>query len=1054
MVMSDNPSSEVQLNSELDSQFGICAANAEFMPEPIVHPVAKFLLALKEINIYIAIQSVLDAVDLWLGALKYYYDILNPIGNKASSAMMYAELRTPVGLLVFLLGGVFFATFAFLGNYYDPKRKDSKLPEFSKYADASWPFVRDCLKGLKWTFKGTKSVLIVMNLLLQLNFTSMIAPLGIIFGILAASNRFWNRGMVEKRKELQAINNAFRENIKYINTCFMEITDSNWLANFDNLSEENKSCYRGCVIKISQNLLKCRDETELKANGWYDKYYYVDYNLEAKSYQLKLFYCNSHPLHEVNDSDLKGHSVQITEDGLLDLIEQVPKHRLSYADKTIICGAEVYFCDSQGQLFLIDDKYQSCYWQLLPSQHNHLSGMVGSFPSHNVKKISQENLNQLLQQGFNDELAASCNIHTGESISCDDCFYYYINHNAQIECFKKVENGYIRLQRQAYTQKQDKLSVHEILFFNQCKIDRENKLDYFHYKTLLKNEVHQPGILHNILQDKTQFIDDKIKNVSELKNLYEIPQFQPNSSGSYFSAFTSGLLNAPYYFLGILTMATIPENLLVFAVGVCSFFMVLNVIAELYQEFDYQRRLDITAVKAKLSMVKRCISLEWDAINEYLADSVVTPNEKEYSFFDIQAKKNHLGSHGELELKYELSLIKLFFTDDEKDQYQHLSTPHNLEQGFEDELPPELTPLIEKASVRRKQFKSYFDQQKDIFLDREIIQNHFKKVFGEDAREISTEEFAFLISWVRLEQYCEEYKDLNKRLKTNLVIPPLATIMQGIKNGLHIYGMFNGLLITIYSMGAWSFNLSFFIFSIAVGISLVVFSTIYTALYAKPEEKEVTNNLGNSSELLSDTPHIEKIVAFQKKNNPEDLKVPYWYDKAKYNEIIANDNAIIPSKNLLISEQCEVFRQFISGFKKGIKFLESIFLLLPSVSSEPNVFTIIFYPVIALIYGMIFALKGLRGLMRVDKDDYENSILVGKFFEKPEGTMVSKSTSTLEVVTDLDDSDGMHSKEVNSAARAIARCFTPISFIACATKSSNNLAGMSNGEEQTPRLSM
>jgi hypothetical protein len=1045
MVMSDKASSEVQLESDQNSSLisrpaKIVVENSSFLqqsidkPTDLIHPVAKFLQALKEINIYIAIQSVLDAIDLWLGALKYYYDILNPIGNKASTSMMYEELRTPIGMLVFLLGGVFFASFAFLGNYYDPKRKDSKMPDFSKYADVSWPFVRDCLKGLKWTFKGTKSIIIVFNLLLQLNYTSLIAPLGIIFGILAASNRFWNRDMVEKRKLLQSVNNSFRENIKFINTCFMEIPDSKWLDEFDELSNENKSCYRGCVIKVSQNLSQMADEIELTDNGWYDKYYYVDYNSALDTYQRKLFYCHSHPSYEIAEPNLKAHSIQLSVGAFNELIERKPINRLNYANQTIISGKEVYFCDAEGQVFLMDDKQQSICWKVLPKVF---------YPGVS-KAIGIENLNQLLQQGLTPTLEAKFGISVGDTITVED-HCYYINAKSQLERIKKVKNGYIPLEKQDYQPDTKKLTGHEILFFNQCKLNHENKLDYFNYKTLLKNEVQHQGFLQHIFQDKTRFIEQKIKNVDELKKLYEIPRLQPNSSSAYFSAFTSGLFNAPYYFLGILTMASIPANLLVFAVGVCSFFMVLNLTAELYQEFDFQRRLDITAVKAKLSMIKRCISLEWDAINEYLAESVDSPSDNEYKAFDIDIEKAKpfLGCYGELELKYELSLIKLFLSDGERLSFQHLISMINF-ANFNGELQQEFTELIQQASIRRHQFKSHFEHKKDIFLEEQYIQDQYENVFAEN-RNISPTEKKFLISFVRLELYNQEYKTLNAQLKTNLVIPPFATIMQGIKNGLHIYGMFNGLLITIYSMGAWSFNLSFFVLSITVGISMVLFATIYTTLFAKPEEKEI-DSLDNSSDSFSDTPNADKLIAFHEKNNPQDLKVPYWYDKAKYDHVFRNDNAIVPSKNLLISEQCEVFRQAISGIKKGIKFLESIFLLLPSLGSEPSLLTIIFYPVVALVYGMIFALKGLRGLMRVDQSDYENSILVGRFFKKPESLTITNPDSPLghSNITE----NWIKSRQVNSGSRVMARAHTPVSSIGHFMQSSENIGEVSPSPRQ------
>ena len=367
------------------------------------------------------------------------------------------------------------------------------------------------------------------------------------------------------------------------------------------------------------------------------------------------------------------------------------------------------------------------------------------------------------------------------------------------------------------------------------------RLSVFEYKQLIDSiESPENDLLVQIYQDKLNYIKNHIlQEESEQRNFLKgQAKFQNSFMQAYASATLSGILNAPYYFLGVLSMVTLPAIFFPYAVGLCSFFMALNVLSEVYQESDYQRRLNLSKLKAEMVMNKRLLVMEWLSLNE-------------------------------------------------------------------------LYPESEK-------------------LKELVVNNH------ED----------LLPSLQRIKNLEALISDNHKEIEPLLRLPMLNVCWQAIRNGLVVYGAFNSLLMSVATM-SFLFGISltpaFFYVSIAVGLIMLALVTAYTLCFINPnpvaEPGEETNEQ-NDSKFVSDE------------------------TKALL------DKSINESQNLLIPEHAEVFRQALSGIKKSIKIVQTIFS-----ADVINPVAIAAYTLAAITYGFLFALKGLRGLMRVDNEGYKQSYM-------------------------------------------------------------------------------
>jgi hypothetical protein len=981
--------------------------------------VVKFLLELKEINLYIAIQSVLDSLDIWLSAIKYYFDAVNPSSGNKSSASMYEWLKTPEGLIFFLVGGVFFGVFAFLGNSYDAKKKDKNtLPAFSKIADENWPFVRDCFKGLKWTFKGTRSVFVVLQILFQQSYVSFITPFGIGFGVLAAANRYWNRKIIENRKVLQSQNDSFRENIKYINTCFLEV-DKKWVNQFQYLEPKHQKLYQGCILKLKN------------ASSGLQQFYYVDEKRvdDEACFELKPLYSHQKYDQQIQREDGTQQSFEINATQFEQLNQLSFDERKKYAMCMFILEEKIFFIDKDGRrvfaqnqqnYHISDDQFPGLFNQhgihfsenkiYREDNFGTLREVLSDFPElGHDKKAFLEHLKHLVQES-NQQYTNRCYVFDKQ------LFYvtpdgWIARYSHSMRCFI-FPPGYYSAP----------LSLVEMQFLLIREEEGEDKLDIFHYDYLLNQKIAEGNSekksseelsklkLGQILAEKKNYLKTLSNDKEAFSDLYHTPKFQEDYIFAYVSAGLNGILNAPYYFLGLLTMVTIPASFFLPAVGLCSFFMVLNFIAEMYQEFDYQRRLSITEFKAKLSMIKRFISLEWDHINVKIQAVDTTSYEKLCSEpLELNASPATIPSFSShSELKYNLKMMQTFLTQEEFDSILAAEDTSNRKERF--------TRLLAEAFKRLHDFQDDFSVKDIESLTKQQVALNFQTKFG---RELNAKSFIF--SHLKLKQYLSDYNDYQDKLKEKMILPQFPVIMQGIKNGLHCYGVFNGFLMTLASLAflyGWTFGPQLFALSIGVGFFCVIFGTLYTALFSNLESKAVAADVVAACE--SPVQAVQASAGSPCGFVLEDKTVPYWYNKKVYGKIISNDNDIQPSKNLLISEQFEVLRQFLSGFKKGIKFLQTIFMLVPAGMPDSNIFVQMLYCVVSLIYGCFFALKGLRGLIRQDPKDYENSVLLGPIFTKDK-TEQYASVESPRVVHD-------NTKFINSAlATPLSRGVSPYS---------------------------
>lgn len=678
-------------------------------------PPSNFLIALKiPGNFYIGLQSLLDAIDLWISSVKYYFDAVNPASNSASSKMFGAWLHEPEGLCIFFIGAALSAAFAFLGNGIPEKYKST----WSITADTYWPYVRDVIKRLKWTFKGTRSLLLVTQVLLQQNYITYITPFGILLGLIGASNQLWNRRMVETRKYLQEYNDRFRQQIKGIDACFLEV-EKDWIFDGLNVRDNVKHIYVGSILKIK---------------GTTD-YYQVNADGQVKPFVLE---------------NLQG------------------------GDKTFFEALE-----------------------------------------------------------------------------------------KQLEDFRLPENGGSNYPRITWNELQG-ITGYENANFATALFDEK--------KSWLKSQ---------ILQSTT----------NSHQSLLNQAKFQDNSKKAFVSATLNGILNAPYYFLGVLSMVTLPAYFFIPAVVVCGFFMMLNVLSEIYQESDYQRRLKISQLKANLVMNKRILMLEWQALQADYSD--LLKNKIKY-LAEVLVGNPSFQSLGE-KLKDSQGLKR--FESYQPNDLVHL-TYQQIPEGIEDEN-------LFKAQIRIEN------------LERDFVKQHL---------------------------------ELDSCLRLNT----LYVSWQAIRNGLVVYGAFNSLLMTVATM-SFLFGLTitptFFYVSIIFGIFMLLATFFYTLFFIQPKQ-DIEEDMG--AHLVSTSPTAVVAKSTQ--------------------DIIASP-VIQASENLLIPEHAEVFRQALSGVKKGIKCTQIILPLLVSMSEHLNPVILLTYLSVSAGYGFLFALKGLRGLMRVDSDAYEKSFM-------------------------------------------------------------------------------
>ncbi|KTD62505.1 hypothetical protein [Legionella shakespearei] len=168
----------------------------------------------KNRGIYYA-YAALDSLSSSYSMFKYFFDVF--LANNDPNTM-HDIMMTPGGIIGITIETVFLVTFSVLATHYDGEKND----DFKKFIAAAWPYFRDVMKGLKNAYKGWRSAVVAIALLGGTNLNYLIAPVGLVLGVLAAANRFWLRSMVEARKVMMTANAELLLEIKKLPSLSLE----------------------------------------------------------------------------------------------------------------------------------------------------------------------------------------------------------------------------------------------------------------------------------------------------------------------------------------------------------------------------------------------------------------------------------------------------------------------------------------------------------------------------------------------------------------------------------------------------------------------------------------------------------------------------------------------------------------------------------------------------------------------------------------------------------------------------------------------------------------
>lgn len=170
-------------------------------------PLAK---KLHEWHLIYGIYGALDGLSLSSSMLNYLLDVLSGL-FKSVSDDRHAWLMEPEGALAAASGSITLIVFSMLANHYSDD--DENL--FKRYIAIVWPYCRDTMKGLKNAYKGTRSMLqLVETLSGGQSLAHLFVPIGLALGGISVLNRIWYRLMLNERKTMMKANAKLLEEIQ------------------------------------------------------------------------------------------------------------------------------------------------------------------------------------------------------------------------------------------------------------------------------------------------------------------------------------------------------------------------------------------------------------------------------------------------------------------------------------------------------------------------------------------------------------------------------------------------------------------------------------------------------------------------------------------------------------------------------------------------------------------------------------------------------------------------------------------------------------------------
>lgn len=156
--------------------------------------------------------AVVDGLAIVQSSNKVLFDFLDPNSSFYNADHMHEWMITPEGLIITALESIGLIIFSYAGNVF----KDNDKNVLKRHLAMLWPYFRDALKAVKNTYKGIRSLLQSVMVVIGANELRMfIIPFGMVFGALAVSNRICIRKyVVEPRKKKVKANKDLLQEIK------------------------------------------------------------------------------------------------------------------------------------------------------------------------------------------------------------------------------------------------------------------------------------------------------------------------------------------------------------------------------------------------------------------------------------------------------------------------------------------------------------------------------------------------------------------------------------------------------------------------------------------------------------------------------------------------------------------------------------------------------------------------------------------------------------------------------------------------------------------------
>lgn len=170
------------------------------------------------------LYGILDGLNVSYSLLKYFFDMIYTNSSKTSSDEMHDWTISPLGITTAAIESITLISFAMLANYFSDNDKN----KLKRYIAITWPYVRDVLKALKSTYKGTANTVKMIDILAGHNVNFLTLPLAVSLGAILIVNRLWYRKMVWDRKNMMQANMLLLAEI---------LSTENW-------SEEELRCLR------------------------------------------------------------------------------------------------------------------------------------------------------------------------------------------------------------------------------------------------------------------------------------------------------------------------------------------------------------------------------------------------------------------------------------------------------------------------------------------------------------------------------------------------------------------------------------------------------------------------------------------------------------------------------------------------------------------------------------------------------------------------------------------------------------------------------------------